>query len=272
MWPVALSGRLPVVALVGRYPTNKLIGREPIPSRNPFHHKRCLKWSYLIETGPCGLPRAEQVTGIDLGLKHFAALSDGRKIASPRFLRRAEKKIRRAQRSLSRKQQGSRNRDKARVTVARAHARVADARRDFHHKLSTAIIRENQAVAVEDLCVTGLARTRMAKSVHDAGWSAFVAMLEYKARLYRRTFIKIGRFEPTSQVCSSCGVKDGPKPLHVRAWTCGACGVTHDRDINAAKNIAALGRREALNARGGQVRPAATPAPASETGSLRGAA
>jgi len=228
--------------------------------------------SFVVQADPGTVPEAEPVIGIDLGLTHFAVLSDGRKITSPRFLRRAEKRLRRAQQSLSRKQQGSRNRDKARVTVARAHARVADARRDFHHKLSTAIIRDNQAVYVEDLAVAGLARTRLAKSVHDAGWSAFVAMLEYKARLYGRQFRRIGRFEPTSQVCSACGVRDGPKPLHVREWTCGACGVTHDRDVNAAKNIAALGRREALTARGGQVRPAATLAPAGETGSLRGAA
>ena len=228
--------------------------------------------SFVVQACPGTSSEAEQVIGIDLGLTHFAVLSDGRKITSPRFLRRAEKRLRRAQQSLSRKQKGSSNRDKARVTVARAHARVADARRDFHHKLSTATIRDNQAVYVEDLAVRGLARTRLAKSVHDAGWSAFVGMLEYKARLYGREFRRIGRFEPTSQVCSSCGVRDGPKPLHVRVWTCGACGVTHDRDVNAAKNIAALGRREALNARGGQVRPAATLAPASETGSHRGAA
>jgi putative transposase len=156
--------------------------------------------------------------------------------------------------------------------TSRAHARVADARRDFHHKLSTKLIRENQAVTVEDLSVRGLARTKLAKSVHDAGWSAFVGMLEYKAALCGREFRKTGRWEPTSQVCSACGVKDGPKPLSVREWECKECGTIHDRDVNAARNILALGRRERLNARGGQVRPAATLAPAGEAGSRRGAA
>jgi putative transposase len=114
--------------------------------------------SFVIEAEPGALPPAVPVTGIDLGLNHFAVLSDGRKISSPRFLRRAEKNLKRRQRNLSRKQKGSRNRDKARVKVARAHVRVADARRDFHHQLSTALIRENQAVAVEDLAVSGLAQ------------------------------------------------------------------------------------------------------------------
>jgi putative transposase len=117
------------------------------------------------------------------------------------------------------------------------------------------IVGENQAVYVEDLCVAGLSRTRLAKSVHDAGWSAFVAMLEYKAARYGRAFARIGRFEPTSQVCPACGVKDGPKPLSVRTWTCAACGTVHDRDVNAARNVLALGRRESLNACRGGVRP-----------------
>jgi putative transposase len=221
--------------------------------------------SFVIETNSGVLPETEPVVGVDLGLKHFAVLSDGRKIASPRFLRRAEKKLRRAQRALSRTQKGSRNRDKARVKVARAHARVADARRDFCHQLSTALIRENQAVAVEDLAVKGLARTRLAKSVHDAGWSAFVAMLEYKARLYGRAFHRIGRFEPTSRTCSGCGVKDGPKPLHVRAWQCPACGAWLDRDINAAVNVAKAAGL-AVTACGAQVRPGSAPAQRSEAG------
>ena len=228
--------------------------------------------SFVVEVPEKPLPDTSRECGIDLGLTHFAVMDDGTKIAAPKFLRRAERKLKKAQRGLSRKQKDSNRRDKARVRVARAHAHVADARRDFHHKLSTSIIRENQAVTVEDLCVKGLARTRLAKSVHDAGWSAFVSMLEYKATLHGREFRMIGRFEPTSQVCSACGAKDGPKPLAVREWTCRECGTAHDRDVNAAKNISALGRREAHNARGGQVRPAATLAPAREAGSRRSAA
>lgn len=148
--------------------------------------------SFVVETGAEPLPETEQVTGADLGLGHFAVLSDGTKIDSPRFLRRAEKRLKKAQRDLSRKEKGSANRNKARVKVARAHARVADARRNFHHQLSTRLIRENQAVAVEDLAVKGLSRTRLAKSVHDAGGSAFVGMLEYKAAKSGRTFLRIG--------------------------------------------------------------------------------
>ncbi|HEX6524056.1 MAG TPA: RNA-guided endonuclease TnpB family protein [Streptosporangiaceae bacterium] len=228
--------------------------------------------SFVVQAAPEPLPGADLDCGIDLGLGHFAVLDDGRKVRAPQFLRRAEKKLRKAQQSLSRKQNGSRNREKARVKVARVHTHVTDARRDFHHKLSTQIIRENQAVYAEDLAVSGLGRTRLAKSVYDAGWSSFTSMLEYKAARYGREFRRIGRFEPTSQTCSACGVKDGPKPLHVREWECKACGTLHDRDINAARNIAALGRREASNARGGQVRPPETAAPACEAGSRRSAA
>ncbi len=221
--------------------------------------------SFVVEAEPRPLPQIERVVGIDLGLTHFAVLSDGRKIDSPRLLRRAEKKLKRAQRLLSRKQDGSSNRARARIKVARAHARVTDTRREFHHQLSTALIRENQAVAVEDLAVRGLARTRIAKSVHDAGWSAFVAMLEYKARLYGREFIRIDRFEPTSQVCSACGTNGGPKPLHIRLWQCQWCGVWLDRDINAAVNVVKAAGLAAA-ACGAQVRPGLNLAQRGEAG------
>ena len=228
--------------------------------------------SFVVETGDDPLPEVGGEVGIDLGLTHFAVLSDGRKVSNPRFLRRAERRLRKAQKALSRKDRGSSNRAKARVKVARVHARVADTRRDWLHKESTRIIRETQAVYVEDLCVAGLGRTRLAKSVHDAGWASFTAMLEYKARKHGRTFARAGRWEPTSQVCSACGIKDGPKPLSVRTWTCAACGTTHDRDVNAARNIVTAGRAGTLNACGGDVRPGPALAAAGETGSLRGAA
>ena len=227
--------------------------------------------SFVVEVAPEPLPEADAEVGIDLGLAALAVLSDGRKVDSPRFLRRAERKLRKAQRALSRKQQGSKNREKARLRLARAHARVADARRDFHHQLSTSIIRENQAVYVEDLAVKGLARTRLAKSVHDAGWSQFVAMLEYKAARHGRTFGKIDRWFPSSKLCSACGALRESMPLNVREWTC-PCGAVHDRDVNAAKNILAAGRAERLNACGAGVRPGLVPAAGGEAGTHRGAA
>jgi putative transposase len=147
---------------------------------------------------------------------------------------------------------------------------VADARRDHLHKLSTGLIRDNQAVYVEDLCVAGLARTRLAKSVHDAGWSMLVRMLVYKAERHHRTFVKVDRWLPSSQTCSACGVPDGPKPLSVRAWTCAACGAVHDRDVNAAGNILAAGRAERRNACGAPVRPEVIPARRWEAGTHRG--
>ncbi|NUV58484.1 RNA-guided endonuclease TnpB family protein [Streptomyces sp. CAI-85] len=226
--------------------------------------------SFVIDTDPAAdqarMPDTDQIVGIDLGLAHFAVLSDGTKISSPRFLRRAEKKLKMAQRELSRKRKGSKNRAKARLKVARAHARVADARREFHHQLSTRLISENQGIAVEDLSVAGLARTRLAKSVHDAGWASFISMLEYKAERYGRTLVRIGRFEPTSQTCSTCGTVDGPKPLNVREWTCSACGTLHDRDHNAAINVKTAAGL-AVSACGASVRPGAIPAQREETGS-----
>src|SRR5579859_839199 len=149
--------------------------------------------------------------------------------------------------------------------VARAHARVADTRRDWQHKLSTAIIRDSQAVYVEDLCVAGLGRTRLARSVHDAGWSQFVAMVEYKAARYGRTFARVDRFFPSTRMCSDYGRISDKMALNVRSWTC-PCGSTHDRDVNAAINVLAAGRAESLNARGAQVRPAPVPAPREEAG------
>jgi putative transposase len=203
------------------------------------------------------------------------AASDGtvEQVANPRHLRAAQRQLARAQRQLARKPKGSANRAKARHRVAVAHRRVRDRRADLHHKLALRLIRENQVVAVEDLCVAGLGRTRLAKSVHDAGWATLVRLLEDKAAQRGRRVVKIGRWEPTSQLCSACRHRDGPKPLSLRAWACPACGVVQDRDVNAARNIlVAAGLAETLTACGGGVSPGLPLAVASEAGTRRGAA
>lgn len=219
--------------------------------------------SFVVQTTDEPLPELDAEVGIDLGLTHFAVLSDGTKVAAPKFLRRAARKLKRLQQELSRKKKGSANRKKAVVKVARAHARVADTRRDWQHKLSTTIIRENQAVYVEDLCVVGLGRTRLAKSVHDAGWASLTSMLEYKAARYGRTFSRVDRFFPSTRLCSDCGHINDKMALNVRSWDC-LCGSHHDRDVNAAINVLAAGQADNSNDRGAQVRPGLVPAPRDE--------
>jgi IS605 OrfB family transposase len=212
--------------------------------------------SFVVEVARNPLPALEREVGVDLGLHVLAALSDGATIPNPRWLRQAERALRRAQRTLSRRQQGSANWRKARRKVARLHARVTDARRDLHHQLSTRLIRENQAVYLESLDVAALGRSKLAKSLADAGWGQFTAMLAYKADLYGRTVVRIDRWYPSSQQCSACGAKTGPKGragLKVRTWICSVCAAAHDRDVNAARNILAAGR--AVIACGGNVRP-----------------
>jgi putative transposase len=216
--------------------------------------------------------------GIDLGLTTLAATSGGELIANPRHLRARERHLARAQRALCRKRKGSANRAKARIRVAVHHRKVREARADYLHKTALRLVRDNQAVYVEDLAISGLARTRLAKSVHDAGWAALVRLLEEKAERYGRSVVKVGRWFPSSQICSMCGVKDGPKPLDIRTWTCGGCGAVHDRDVNAARNIRLEGRKVAAgqadtqNACGGTVRPGPVPARPDETGTRRSAA
>ena len=228
--------------------------------------------SFVVQREATPLPDCDREVGIDLGLTSLVVTSDGETVANPRFYRAAQRRLRRAQRVLSRRLEGSANRARARHRVAVLHRQVRDARLDHAHKTALRLVRDNQAVYAEDLCVSGLARTRLAKSVADVGWSQLLRCIQEKAARYGRTFAKVGRFEPTSQVCSACGVKDGPKPLSVRQWTCAACGTIHDRDVNAARNILALGRRERLNACGTGVRPSLMVAAGAEAGTRRSAA
>jgi putative transposase len=195
-----------------------------------------------------------RAVGLDVGLSSLVTLSTGEKITNPRHERADRARLVKAQRALTRKQKGSKNRTKARMRVARVHARIADRRRDHLHKLTTRLVRENQTVVVEDLNVRGMtANHKLARAVSDASWAELRRMLEYKCAWYGRELRVVDRFFPSSRTCSACGRLAGGLPLEVRAWTCDGCGARHDRDINAAKNILAAGLAAA--ACGAGVRP-----------------
>ena len=199
--------------------------------------------SFVVEVPDHPLPRTDREVGVDLGLTHFATLSDGTKIPNRRFFRADQRKIRRADRALTRCRKRSKNRDKAKARRARVYARVTDRRRDWLHQTSTTMVRDNQAIFVEDLDIAALGRTKMAKSVRDAGWGMFVQMLAYKAQRAGRTFARIDRWFPSTRMCSECGRVGDKLDLGIRDWTC-LCGAHHDRDVNAARNILAAGRAD----------------------------
>ncbi len=209
-------------------------------------------------------------------------MSDGTKIDAPKPLKKRISKYRKLSRSLSKKTQGSQRYEKARLRVAKFHAKLKDTRDDFLHKLSTEIIRENQTIILEDLNVSGMVKNRkLSRSISDLGWRTFRTLLEGKAEKYGRDFRVISRWEATSQTCSCCGFRGGKLDLSIREWECLNCGSLHDRDVNAAINIlVAGGQSETLNGRGGQRNPPPSPpgrgargvgAAAYETSTHRGA-
>jgi IS605 OrfB family transposase len=188
------------------------------------------------------LPATTPAVGVDAGITSLLTLSTGEKIPNPRHERVGRRKLAKAQRNLSRKAKDSANRAKARVKVARIHARIADRRRDHLHKLTTRLVRETQTVVIEDLSVRNMLRNHnLARVISDAAWSELRRMLEYKAVWYGRTIIPVDRWYPSSKTCSACGRINPTLPLDVREWTCPGCGASHDRDINAATNILAAG-------------------------------
>jgi putative transposase len=200
------------------------------------------------------LPPVAQQVGLDAGITSLVTLSTGEKVTNPRHERRDRARLAGAQRTLARKQRGSANRAKARRRVARVHARIADRRRDHLHKLSTRLVRENQAVVIEDLNVRGMtANHALARAISDAAWAELRRMLEYKCAWYGRDLIAVDRWFPSSTTCSTCGRLAGTLPLSIRDWTCRGCGTWHDRDVNAARNILAAGL--AVAACGAGVRP-----------------
>jgi len=180
--------------------------------------------------------------GIDLGLTDFAVTSSGSKFKSPKSLANNLAKLALLQKRLSNKKKGSSNLNKARLKVAKLHARITDIRKDFLHKLSTKLINENQVIAVESLAVSNMLKNRkLAKSISDAGWSEFVRQLEYKAKWYGRTLIGIDKWYPSSKRCNACGHTLAMFSLNTRTWECPSCKTSHDRDVNAAKNILTAG-------------------------------
>ncbi|MFS8783461.1 RNA-guided endonuclease InsQ/TnpB family protein [Synechococcus sp. R5-13] len=200
------------------------------------------------------LAPAQQSVGLDVGVSSLVALSTGEKVANPKHWNQRYKQLRRAQKALSRKQKGSKNRYKARLKVAKIHQKIANSRQDHLHKLTTRLIRENQTIVAETLAVKNLIRnSKLAKAISDAGWGELLRQLEYKARWYGRTLIWVNRWFPSSKTCSGCGYTLARLPLKVREWECPRCQARHDRDINAARNLLAVGHT--VSACGADVRP-----------------
>jgi len=198
--------------------------------------------SILVEEEIKQLPASQERIGIDLGLTSMVISSQGEKVGNPRFMARDEQKLARAQRRHAKKQKGSRNREKARRRVAKIHARIRDKRRDYQHKLSLHLIRENQVICIESLAVKNMMQhPTLAKAIADVRWGEFVRQLEYKAAWYGRTLIHIDQWYPSSKTCSICAHVLESLDLDVREWTCPNCGTHHDRDINAANSILAEG-------------------------------
>jgi putative transposase len=211
--------------------------------------------SILVEEEIAPLPTTMGQVGLDLGLHDVVVLDTGERVGNLRFFRADEKKLAKAQRRLTKKKLGSKNRAKARHKVARIHAQIADRRNDFLHKLSTHMIRDNQTICIESMRVKAMGKhPTLAKAIHDVGWGEFVRQLEYKAAWYGRTLLKIDKWFPSSKRCHRCGYVLNSLTLETRHWTCPTCGSVHDRDVNAARNILAVGLTVA--AYGETVRPA----------------
>ena len=233
--PLAFVWSWPGVDVTALGPTTVTVSREP-----------CGRWyvSFAAEVpDPVRLPAAGAVVGVDLGIKDFAVTSDGQKIPSPQKLPHRARALARYQRRLARCQKGSANRAKAKAKVARAHRKVRASRADFLHRASARLVRDHDVIVVEDLAVKNMIRNRkLAKAISDCGWGEFRRQLEYKAARAGRHLIVIDRWYPSSKTCSACGHLLAALSLSTRTWQCPSCGTRHDRDINAAKNIAAAGR------------------------------
>ena len=232
--PLRFVWSWPDVDLTVLNPAIVIVSREPDS-----------RWyvTFTLDTAkPEPLPETGHAVGVDLGVKDFAVTSDGEKIANPRHLDRKARNLARYQRRLAHRRKGSANRAKAAAKVARAHRKVRSARRDFLHRASTRLVRENDIIVIEDLNVSGMVRNRrLARAISDCGWGEFRRQLEYKCERARHELVVIDRWYPSSKTCSACGHLLAGLSLSTRHWTCPSCRARHDRDINAAKNILAAG-------------------------------
>lgn len=194
--------------------------------------------SFVVEVKQPIPPQTEGSCGIDMGLAHFVILSDGEKIDNPKWHKKMLQRIKRANRRLAKAKRDSKRRERRNKKLAKLHLLVKQQRQDFHHKLTTRLVRENQALAVEDLNVAGMVKNRkLSRAISDAGWTKFKTMLAAKCDKYGRDLTIVDRWYPSSQICSCCGKSGGKKELDVRQWTCLYCNTVHDRDINAAENL-----------------------------------
>jgi putative transposase len=231
-------------------PTTVTITKSP---SGRYHATLCLD-----EPEPAHFPKTGNVVGVDLGLNRLATLSNGERIANPRHLGKRLRELARLQRTLSRRKKGSGRWNRARIKVARLQEKIADTRDDRMHKITLDLIRRFDVIAIEDLHVRGMSKLRsLSRSVSDASLGMFRTFLEYKAKWYGKEVLVIDRFYPSSKTCSACGWIKSDMTLSTRDWTCNECKTPHDRDLNGAINILAVG--QTVTARGGGVRLKRTP-------------
>jgi len=246
---VALVDGSLTVPKIGRVKVRQSQAVEGVTKSATFKRDACGQWfvSLVAEMEmpdvPLSAPLDARTVGVDLGLKDAVVTSDGERVAAPRFYRTAQRTLRRAQRRQSRKVKGSHNRHKARQTVARVHQKIAAKRNDFCHKVTTSLVKNHDAVCLEDLNVKALAKTKLGKSMLDASMGTIRRQLVYKGAWYRTYVVAVGRFYPSSKLCFECGYKHDGLTLSEREWACPSCGCVVDRDLNAARNIKAEGRR-----------------------------